>query len=89
MLAKLYMVEYKKIEKSDKPTLVTRSVAKSSLSPNFDPPMRSPAPPPWRRAGGTYEPFFPAPAAPAAAATSSAGGASAPLVSPTGAIVSL
>lgn len=87
VLARLQMSEYMP-EKVIQLTLVTRSVAKSSLSPNFDP-MRSPAPLAPRRAGGTYEPFFPAPAAPTEAATSSTGGASPPLVSPTGAIVSL
>lgn len=71
-------------------TLVTRSVAKSSLSPNLDP-ILSPAPLSPRRAGGTYEPFL-APAAPAPAAEGSSpipAATSAAPVSPMGAMVSL
>ena len=70
-------------------TLVTRSVAKSSLSPNLDPILSPPAPP-FRRAGGTYDPFL-APAAAAAGEGSSpipAATSAAPL-SPMGAMVSL
>lgn len=69
-------------------TLVTRSVAKSSLSPNLDP-ILSPALPLPRRAGGTYEPFL-APAAAAAEGSSPipAATSAAPL-SPMGAMVSL
>lgn len=70
-------------------TLVTRSVAKSSLSPNLDPILSPPAPP-LRRAGGTYDPFL-APAAAAAGEGSSpipAATSAAPL-SPMGAMVSL
>lgn len=39
-------------------TFVTRSVAKSSRSPYFEPPIFSPAPLSPRKAGGTYEPFL-------------------------------
>jgi hypothetical protein len=69
-------------------TLVTRSVAKSSLSPNLDP-ILSPADPLPRRAGGTYEPFL-APAAAAGEGSSPipAATSAAPL-SPMGAMVSL
>ena len=69
-------------------TLVTRSVAKSSLSPNLDP-ILSPADPPLRRAGGTYDPFL-APAAAAGEGSSPipAATSAAPL-SPMGAMVSL
>lgn len=71
-------------------TLVTRSVAKSSLSPNLDP-ILSPAVPVPRRAGGTYEPFLaPAAPAPAAEASSPIPAATSPAgVSPIGAMVSL
>ena len=69
-------------------TLVTRSVAKSSLSPNLDPILSPPAPP-FRRAGGTYDPFL-APAAAAGEGSSPipAATSAAPL-SPMGAMVSL
>lgn len=86
------------VDDRGKLTLVTRRVARSSLSPNLDPPRRSPAEAraPSRRAGGTYEPFLPAPAppapAPGAPAPSSspkpAATSAAPLA-PTGAMVSL
>lgn len=68
---------------------MTRSVAKSSRSPNLLP-ILSPAPPPARSAGGTYDPFF-MPAACAAVAGSSPipAATSADGVSPTGAMVSL
>ena len=72
-------------------TLVTRRVAKSSLSPNL-PPIRSPAGRSPRRAGGTYEPFLPAGPAPAPAGPASSGipaATSAAPLAPTGAMVSL
>lgn len=75
-------------------TLVTRNVAKSSLSPNLLPPILSPAGLSPRSAGGTYDPLTPAlPAAPAAAPAAGssarpAAGSAAPFA-PTGAIVSL
>lgn len=73
-------------------TFVTRSVARSSRSPNLLP-ILSPAPAPPRSAGGTYDPFLTpaaAPAAPAGAGSSPmpAATSAAPL-SPTGAMVSL
>lgn len=75
-------------------TLVTLSVVESSLSPNLElPGMRSPAlarsP---RRAGGTYDPFFPGPAAPVEAGAGSSpmpAATSAVVLSPIGAMVSL
>lgn len=72
-------------------TLVTRSVARSSRSPYF-PPIRSPAEAPAappRIAGGTYDPFFPAPAVPTLASSGIPAATSAAPLSPMGAIVSL
>lgn len=72
-------------------TLVTRNVAKSSLSPYFDPATAPAAAAPPRRAGGTYDPFFaPGPPAPAGAGSSPIPAAtSAAPFSPMGAMVSL
>jgi hypothetical protein len=69
-------------------TLVTRSVARSSRSPNLDP-ILSPAVPLPRRAGGTYEPFLrPVLAAVEGSSPIPAATSAAP-VSPIGAMVSL
>lgn len=69
-------------------TLVTRSVARSSLSPNLDP-ILSPAVPLPRRAGGTYEPFLRPALAAAEGSSPIPAATSAALVSPIGAMVSL
>ena len=82
-------------ERESQLTFVTRSVAKSSRS-LYLPPMRSPPPAaPARIAGGTYDPFFPEPAAPTEAPPAADGSSPIPAAtsvapaSPMGAIVSL